>query len=194
MTFSRNEVAPPPNLLGRGGDGSWEVLRGEKEELMKGFFAAIKTLSRYMYRISGVALGCILFLTVADVIMRMFNRAITGIYDLTMLLGGVVVGLAIPLSTWEKAHVYMDFLIDKGPPGLRKILTTITTCCGIFLFLMLGWDLILFGIRLHKVGEVSGTIHLPIYPFTLGIGVSFLLTTLVLLDQLVAVFRQEEKT
>jgi TRAP-type C4-dicarboxylate transport system permease small subunit len=161
---------------------------------MKVIFTIIKLLSNYMYWIAGVALGCILFLTVADVIMRMFNRPITGIYDLTMLLGGIVVGFSVPHSTWKKAHIYMDFLIDKGSPGVKKILTTITTCCGIFLFLMLGWELILFGIRLHQVGEVSGDLHLPIYPFTLGIGVSFLLNTLVLLDQLVGVFWKEENT
>ncbi len=160
---------------------------------MKKIFALTKAFGTYFYWISGVALGCILLLTVADVILRgILNRPITGIYDLTVLLGGVVVGLAIPLTTWKKAHVYMDFLIDRSSPGLKKILTIITTCCGIFLFFMLGWDLILFGIRLYKVGEVSGTIHLPIYPFTLGIGVSFLLTTLVLLHQLVAVFQKEE--
>ncbi len=161
---------------------------------MKTIFAITKALSTYFYWISGVALACILFLTVADVILRMFNRPITGVYDITGVCAGVVIGLALPFTTWKKAHVYIDFLIDGGSPALKKILTTITTLCGIFLFMVLGWEFILSGIEVYKAGEFTGTIYIPIYPFTLAMGVSFLINTLVLLGHLVAVFGKGEKT
>jgi TRAP-type C4-dicarboxylate transport system permease small subunit len=161
---------------------------------MKRIFAITNALSTYFYWVSGVALGCILLITVTDVILRMFDRPITGVYDITCACAGVVVGLALPLTTWKKAHVYLDFLIDRGSVTLKKILTTLTTCCGIFLFLAFGWEFILLGIRLYKVGEVSGTISLPLYPFTLGIGVSFLINALVLLGQWVAIFEKGKKT
>lgn len=158
---------------------------------MERFFAITKALSTFFIWISGLALVCILFFTVADVIFRVFYRPITGVYDLTGLLGGVVIGLGLPLSIYKKVHVYMGFLVDSASSALKKILTTINTFCGIFLFSMFGWNLILFGIRQHKVGEVSGTLLLPFYPFSLVMGVSFLLSATILLNQWVAIFRKE---
>lgn len=160
---------------------------------MKKFFALTTALSTYLYWISGVALGCIILITVADVILRMFNHPITGVYDITCACAGVVVGLALPLTTWKKAHVYLDFLIDRGSRTLKRILTAITACLGIFLFLAFAWEFLTYGIRLYQVGEVTGTVYIPLFPFALGIGVSFLINALVLLGQWVAIFEKGEK-
>ncbi len=146
-----------------------------------------------MYWISGVALACLMFLTVSDVVLRVFNRPITGVYDLTMLLGGVIIGLAIPFSTWKGAHVYMGFFIESVPEAWRRIILPVTYGLGIFLFLLLGYRLIVYGTRLYEQGEVSLTVHIPLYPVVVGIGVSCLINTLVLLEQLMAVFGKEER-
>jgi TRAP-type C4-dicarboxylate transport system permease small subunit len=160
---------------------------------MNRIFAATKTLSQYMYWISGVALACLMLLTVSDVVLRIFNRPITGVYDLTMMLGGVIIGLAIPLSTWKGSHVYMGFFIEAVPPKWRKAVLPVTHGLGIFLFLLLGWRLMMYGIRLYQQGEVSLTIHIPLYPVVFSVGISCLLSSLVVLEQLLAVFAKEEK-
>ena len=158
---------------------------------MKRMFVAIRTLSQYMYWISGVALACLMMLTVADVILRVFNRPITGVYDLTMLLGGVIIGLAIPLSTWKGAHVYMGFFIEAIPRKWRNVVLPVTHAFGIFLFLLLGWRLIAFGVRLYDQGEVSLTIHIPLYPAVFGIGISCLINSVIVLEQLLAIFERK---
>jgi TRAP-type transport system small permease protein len=161
---------------------------------MNRIFAVTKTLSRYMYWISGVALACLMLLTVSDVILRVFNRPIAGVYDLTMLLGGVIIGLAIPFSTWKGAHVYMGFFIEAVPESWRKVILPITYGLGIFLFLLLGWRLLMYGARLYEQNELSLTVHIPLYPVVLGIGVSCLINSLILLEQLVAVYGKGERT
>ncbi len=161
---------------------------------MKRIFAITNTLSTYFNWVSGIALGCVVLVTVTDVILRMFERPITGVYDITCVCAAVVVGLALPLTTLKKAHVYLDFLIDQKSLTFKKILTTITTCLGMFLFLAFGWEFITYGIRLYKVGEVTGTVYIPLFPFTLAIGVSFFLCVLVLLGQWVEIFEKGEKT
>lgn len=140
-----------------------------------------------------MALACLMLLTVSDVVMRVFNRPITGVYDYTMLLGGVIIGLAIPLSTWNGAHVYMGFFVEAVSPGWRKVILPVTHGFGIFLFLLLGWRLIVHGVSLYQQGEVTLTVHIPLYPVILSMGVSCLITSLVVLEQLLALFVEEEK-
>lgn len=160
---------------------------------MKGFFPAIKALSSYMYWISGFALVCIMLITVSDVILRAFNRPIAGVYDLTILMAGVVIGFAIPFSTWKRAHVRMIFFIEKVSPDWKKGLMVLTCFLGIFIFFLIGRSLLLYGIRLYKAGEVSMTVHLPFYPVVFGMGVSCLINSMVLLYQLIGIFGMGEK-
>ena len=159
---------------------------------MKGFFLSLKALSGYMYWISGLALVCLMLLTVSDVILRVFNRPIAGVYDLTLLLAGIVIGFAIPFSTWKRAHVRMLFLIEKVRSAWRKIFLTVSYVLGIFVFLIVGRGLLLYGMRIYQTGEVSMTIHLPIYPVVFGMGASCLLNTVVLFRHLVGVFKTGE--
>lgn len=152
---------------------------------MKVCFVALKNLSRYMYWISGLALVGLMLLTVSDVILRAFSRPIAGVYDMTLLLAGVVIGFAIPLTTWRKGHVRMFFLIDRLSSSWKKILRTLTYVLGIFLFLLVGRGLLLYGVRVYSAGEVSMTVHLPFYPVVFGMGASCLINCIVLLKQLI---------
>jgi TRAP-type C4-dicarboxylate transport system permease small subunit len=160
---------------------------------MKVFFVALKNLSRYMYWISGLALVCLMLLTVSDVILRAFGAPIAGVYDLTLLFAGVVIGFAIPFTTWKRAHVRMVFLIDQLSSSWKKVLMTLTYVLGIFLFLVVGRGLLLYGARIYSAGEVTMTVHLPFYPVVFGIGVSCLINCIVLLKQLIGLLAIGEK-
>ncbi|OPY74308.1 MAG: Tripartite ATP-independent periplasmic transporter [Syntrophorhabdus sp. PtaU1.Bin058] len=160
---------------------------------MNPIFTVTKTLVKYLHWIAGIALVCLMLLTVFDVVGRAFNRPITGVYDLTVLLGAVVIGFAIPMSTQKHMHVYMEFFVDSVPLKWKKTIQTFTYCLGIFLFLLIGWNLMKYGLTLYQRGEVSSTIYIPIYPVVLGMGVSFFLNCFVLLRQLTTVFGKEEE-
>jgi len=159
---------------------------------MKVFFVALKKLSWTLYCISGLALVGLMLLTVSDVILRAFNRPIAGVYDLTLLLAGVVIGFAIPFTTWRRAHVRMVFLIDALSSTWKKILMTLTYLLGIFLFFVVGRGLLLYGVRIYNAGEVSMTVHLPFYPIVFGMGASCLINCIVLLKQLIGLFVEGE--
>lgn len=159
---------------------------------MKGIFNIIKITSNYMYWISAVALVCIMFLTVSDVILRPFSSAFPGTYDLTVILGGIVAGFAIPVSTYKRTHVYMGFFIDNLSARWKKIVEAISQCFAILLFLVIGWNLILYGIKIYKSGELSPTIRFVVHPFVIGMGVACLFNCLVILVQIIEHFVKEE--
>ena len=80
---------------------------------MKTIVSIIHGLSRLMYWIAGLALAGIVFLTVADVILREFKLPIVGTYEIVSLLGAIVIGFAIPQTSLERGHVLMDFLTER---------------------------------------------------------------------------------
>jgi TRAP-type C4-dicarboxylate transport system permease small subunit len=74
-------------------------------------FQVIRALARYMYWLAGGALAGIVFLTVADVLLRIFAQPIVGTYELVGFLGAWAIGLAIPQTSLDRGQVFMEFLV-----------------------------------------------------------------------------------
>jgi len=140
-----------------------------------------------MNAIAAVALGFVILLTVADVILRYFKKPIIGTYEMVGLSGAVIIGFSLPFTSMMKGHVNVDFLALKLPQKGRKIFTSITKCLGIILFLIIGWNLVILGMDFYKVGEVTPTRHLPIYPVLYGVGACCFFESLVLLCDMVKI-------
>jgi TRAP-type C4-dicarboxylate transport system permease small subunit len=156
---------------------------------MEGFCGKIRDLSRLLNVIAGVALTFMMSLTVADVVLRYFKRPIVGTYELVALSGAVVIGFSIPFTSWERGHIYVDFLIQRLPRAIRKAFQIVTRLLGMGLFLLIGWNLIQMGMDLQRSGEVSLTLQLPFYPVAYGIGACCFVQCLVLLADILKVWR-----
>lgn len=148
---------------------------------MKGFQSTISGIARFLNVIAGISLTFLMLLTVGDVILRYFRRPIVGTYELVAFSGAVVIGFSIPLTSWMRGHVYVDFLILRFSQKVRNVFNIITRYLVISLFLMIGWNLLQYGMDLRKSGEVSPTLHFPFYPVAYGIGICCFFQCLVLL-------------
>ncbi len=148
---------------------------------MKGFQSTISGMARFLNVVAGISLTFLMLLTVGDVILRFLKRPIVGTYELVAFSGAVVIGFSIPFTSWMRGHVYVDFLILKFSQKIRNVFHIITRCLVICLFLMIGWNLIKYGMDLRKSGEVSPTLHFPFYPVAYGIGICCFFQCLVLL-------------
>jgi TRAP-type C4-dicarboxylate transport system permease small subunit len=148
---------------------------------MEGFLSKVKGLSQILNIIAGISLSLLMSLTIADVILRFFRKPIVGTYELVAFSGAVVIGFSIPFTSWMRGHVYVDFLILRFSKKTRNIFNILTRCLVIWLFLMIGWNLIKYGMDLYKSGEVSLTLHVPFYPVAYGIGICCFIQCLVIL-------------
>jgi len=158
---------------------------------MERLLNSVGRMSRFINVIAGVAITFIMVLTVFDVILRSFRRPIVGTYELVAFSGAVVVGFAIPLTSWMRGHIYVDFFTAKLPKTARSAFNLITRCMGIGLFFLTGWNLIRVGMDLHASGEVSLTLQLPFYPVAYGMAVSCFVQCLVLVADMVKISRGE---
>jgi TRAP-type C4-dicarboxylate transport system permease small subunit len=152
---------------------------------MNSVHSLIRYIARLMYWIGGVALAAMMFLTVADVILRYFKMPIVGTYEIVSMLGAVVIGFAVPQTTLERGHVLMDFITGRLPFGGQRFFHLLTRLLAVVTFYIIGWNLYKLGNDLRQTGQVSLTLKIPEYPLAYGIAVCFLFECIVLLADLI---------
>ena len=154
---------------------------------MNGFLNKIKGLSRVFNVIAGISLTFLMLLTVMDVILRALKRPIVGTYELVAFSGAVVIGFAVPLTSWLRGHIFVDFFILRFSKKVRNIFNITTRCLVIVLFFLIGWNLIKYGMDLQKSGEVSLTLQMPFYPVAYGVAVCCFVQCLVLICDVIKI-------
>jgi len=166
-----------------------EGTEGNKEQSMNGFFKAVEGISRFLNIIAGISLTFLMSLTIVDVILRGFNMPVVGAYELVAFSGAVVIGFSMPQTAWLKAHIYVDFFILTFSRRVRNLFTIATRCTVILLFLLIGWNLFVYGWDLQKSGEVSLTLQMPFYPVAYGVGICCFIQCLVMVCEIVKISR-----
>ena len=139
---------------------------------MEWFSDKVWRLTRLINAIAGASLAFIMFLTVADIVLRTLRRPIVGTFEIVAFSGAVVIGFSVPYTTWVRGHVYTDFLLLRFSQKTRKMINVFTKCLGIGIFFLIGWNLVRYGMDLRQSGEVSPTLTLPFYPVAYGLGLS----------------------
>jgi TRAP-type C4-dicarboxylate transport system permease small subunit len=160
---------------------------------MSGLVGACKRLSVWMNTLGGIVLFLMMMLTVVDVILRIFGKPITGTYELVAMAGAVVVAFAIPQTSWENAHIFVDLFVENRSPIVKKIFLFFTKLIGVILFALLAWYLLLKANHLHRSGDVSLTLHMPYYPVAYGLAFCGFVQAAVLALQMLVVFQRGKK-
>lgn len=160
---------------------------------MKRYLDAVKGTSSAFAALAGVALTFLMLLTMADVVLRILGRPIVGTYELVALSGALAIGLSLPLTSWMRAHIYVDSFVMRLPRTPRAVLTIATRLLVLALFFVIGWNLFKYAMDLRAAGEVSPTLRVPFYPVTLAVGASCLLQCLVMVADIVKILRGESE-
>jgi len=141
--------------------------------------------------IGGVILVFMMLLTVADVILRYLGRPVLGTYELVSLSGAVVIGCAMPHTSWGNIHVTVDMMLVKMQKKRQQALQFITRVIGFLLFIIIGVNLFDMGTTLIKTGESTLTLVLPLYPIAYLLAICCFAESLVLLSQIFRLFSRE---
>ena len=158
---------------------------------MKGFSGGVEKISKFLNAIAGISLVFLMLLTIADVILRMFKRPVVGTYELVAFAGAVVIGFSMPLTSFIRQHIFVDFFILKFSQKARNIFNTVTRGLVMALFLLVGWNMFKYARDLQKSGEVSLTLQLPFYPVAYGVGVCCFILFLVFVCDVIKIFKGE---
>jgi TRAP-type C4-dicarboxylate transport system permease small subunit len=129
---------------------------------------------------AGVVLVLIMVITGCDIVGRIFGCPIPGTYEMVSFAGGLVIGLALPVTSRERAHVIVDIVTSRVSSRAGAILHVMTRLMVIALFLLLGYATIRLGIDFRAHGQVTPVLGFPYYPVAYIISGACFIESLVL--------------
>ena len=154
---------------------------------MERLLRIVSTINKPVTVIAGSALAFVILVTVADVVMRILGSAVTGTYELVCFSGGILVCFSIPLTSWANRQIQVEFLVMKFPPRIRKVVTVVTKCLGVVLFVLITWNVVLLGNELKSAAQVTQVLRLPFFPVAYAMAICGFLQCVVLLCDIVKI-------
>ncbi len=150
-------------------------------EVMKRFLDGVLKINEVMQATAGIFLTFIMLLTTVDVIGRIFGKPVPGAVEIIAICGGVVVGFTVPITSWMRGHIAVDFVLNWLPDKAKNLVNIITRCIGIGLCLLISWNSTKIGAEFRQGAEVSGTLQLPLYPIAYALAACFFVLSIVFL-------------
>jgi TRAP-type C4-dicarboxylate transport system permease small subunit len=158
---------------------------------MARILSAVLKVGNGMHIVAGASLVFLMLLTLVDVVLRACGKPIPGTYELVGYAGGIAIGLAMPVTSWRRGHVYVDTFLAWVPRAVRTAVHIGTRLVGAGLFAILAWNLVRLGLDLRASGEVSLTLELKYYPVAFGLAAASVVQAVVLLCHIELVRRGE---
>jgi TRAP-type C4-dicarboxylate transport system permease small subunit len=160
---------------------------------MKRMLAVAFKLSDWMDAVSVAALSLLMAITVLDVVGRSVGTPIPGTFEIVGLTGAMVIAFGLPLTSWKRSHVCLDYLLEKFSEARRDVILVFTRIIGILLFLLFGVSMMMLAKDTYSSGEVSLTIKLPTYLFIFVTGVCCFVESFILSCDIVRVVGGEHE-
>ena len=123
----------------------------------------LRGLIHAMAVVGGLAVLGIIAVTMADVVGRSFGWPVKGAYDLVRVLGAVAMGCALPLTKAVKGHIAIEYFFQKMGPRGRATMDAAMRLVLLALFGLLAWRFVLQGMAIRESGEVTATLHMPMF-------------------------------
>lgn len=139
--------------------------------------------------IGSAALTFMMFLTVADVLMRAFGYPLMGTYEIVALSLALVIGFGIPRVSMDRQHVFMEVVLERLSKRGRAAMNVFTRLVCLVLFVLIAYGLFVVGGELNSSGEVSPTMRIPFFPVAYAVCVCCLIECLVFVFDMVKIWR-----
>jgi len=148
-------------------------------------YTRILTLTvRALLALSGVGILVIIAVTCTDVVLRIFDRSLTGTVDIVKIASAIVLACGLPYTTAVKGHIAIEYFFHKLSRRGRKIVDALERTAAMALFSVFCWRSIAHGTSLFRAGQVSATLEVPVFWVPYVIALSCGVVVLVILHNL----------
>ena len=121
-------------------------------------------VTMWLARAGSVGLAIMMFLTLADVIGRMFDNPIVGTVEVTELIMGMMIYLGVGYTTIHRGHIRVDILITRFSPRVQATLDTITFFIAFVFMALVCWRLFLQAASRIENNDITQIWEIPVWP------------------------------
>ena len=148
-------------------------------------------INSWLLYVAAFVLVLIMLIVVANVILRPFGKAITGVYDLVVILTPVTIALSLAYCAIKNGHVAIGMLVERFPKRVQKIIDVIIGSISTVTLLLATWAVVQRADMMRQNNEVTTTILIPFTPFMLIIALGVGMLALVVLGKVLDIFVKE---
>ena len=165
---------------------------------------AVRALVLVLAAFAGAGILAMMLVTCLDVVLRfltsvaVLRRALyangavrevskwllAGEVDLVQLAGVISVACALPYTTAVKGHVAIEYFFHKLSRRGRIVVDTVARLLSMALFSVLSWRSVVYGLSLHRSGQVTATLEIPVFWVPYVIAAACAVVVLVILHNL----------
>jgi TRAP-type C4-dicarboxylate transport system permease small subunit len=139
--------------------------------------------------LSGIAIIAMTLIMSLDVISRyVLKTSLLDTIEISSMLLGAVVSLALPSVTEMGEHIQFSLLTDRLSTRAQGLAKAVTLIISAALFSLMTWQTTLRAFSTLRSGEFIGSLQIPLWPTRFLFAFGCLLTVLVLLTQLISFF------
>ena len=139
------------------------------------------SLNKGLVWVAGAILMVMVFLTFANIVLRLLWLPISGTVELMGYFGAIVTAFALGYTQLRKGHISVDILVLGFSQKTQRNLAWINDLICMAFFAAVAWQLTRYAGTLWKTGEVSETLRFPYFPFTYGVALGCAVLSLVFL-------------
>jgi TRAP-type C4-dicarboxylate transport system permease small subunit len=142
--------------------------------------------------IAGLFLIAMIFLTCANVFLRIVWVPVSGTFELMGYFGAVLTAFALGYTQTKKGHIAVDIVVLGFSKKTQKILNGVNNVICMAFFAVVAWQIAKYAGTLWKTGEVTETLQIIYYPFTYGVAFGCAVLSLVFLTDFLKILAQHE--
>jgi TRAP-type C4-dicarboxylate transport system permease small subunit len=152
-----------------------------------------KFLNKLLTLIGGACLLGMILLTCANIFIRKILVPIPGTFELMGFAGAIVTAFALGYTQFTSGHISVDVLVYTYSKPMKRFVSIINhgVCC--VFFSIAAWFLVQKALILKQTGELSETLRIIYYPFTLAVALGFLILALALFTDFLKVLLPEKE-
>ena len=150
------------------------------------FNKILALLSRRVGDLGLIVLMAMVLLVVYDVASRrLFNRPLSFSFELIEILLVAVVFFALVYTTSLQRHISVDVLTSRFPPKVQTIINRATDFITVVIFGLIGWRSLIQAAHIRDIGNVTGVLRIPVYPFNYVVAFGSIIAALLILVSLI---------
>jgi len=125
----------------------------------------ISILNRGLACVAGISLVAMVFVTVGEMVLRMFGKPMAGTVETIGWLAATTTAFALGYTQIHQGHVAIDLVTSRLGPRLQVLVSMLVYLASTVLFVIVTWNVFRHAGVLRETGSLSETMKVIVYPW-----------------------------